>query len=242
MLDEKHLPRVVLMRPGNPANIGFVARALSNFGVEDWVAVAPPELRGSEAEKTGAPARETLDTLRTVASLPEALKECTHVLGFTARSGKHRRSLSVTELSTLQRKLGPEARPALLFGREDRGLEADETALCTDLITIPTRGLASLNLSHAVTVALYEWFRDEDSTGNEFPEKVRWSKLEEKTRLRGKIEAALEKSGYPLPDQHLGGALSRLLALPVEARDLRVLERIIRHADWCLDGKGNPGS
>jgi tRNA C32,U32 (ribose-2'-O)-methylase TrmJ len=52
-----------------------------------------------------------------------------------------------------------ETRLALVFGRESQGLSREETFCCTHLVRIPLPGpLLSLNLSHAVAIALYAFF------------------------------------------------------------------------------------
>ncbi len=152
-------PRIVLVEPQTPANVGFTARVLANFGLDDCRLLGGCGWRGTEAERTGAPAREVLEAVVEVDTLTDALAGTTHVVGFTARSGRHRRVLDLTELPTIAADWGDDVRPVFLFGREDRGLEAEETEACGHLVRIPTAGLHSLNLSHAVAVALYEWFR-----------------------------------------------------------------------------------
>jgi tRNA/rRNA methyltransferase len=224
-------PRVILVAPQNPANVGFCARVLANFGLDDWVLVAAPEWRGSEAERTGAPARQTLEASRRASTLAEAASGCTHLCGFTGRAGRHRRLLPLAEFPAAVAAWGPRARPALVFGREDRGLEAGEVESCSLLVTIPVPGLASLNLSHALAVVLYEWFR----AGLVPPaasESISWAGVEDRERLARKALEELAAADFPDPGGETAATLRRLAAAPMEARDLRVLEKILRHARW----------
>jgi TrmH family RNA methyltransferase len=220
--------RVVLVGPQIPANVGFVARVLSNFALTEWCLLGGCGWRGTEAERTGAPAREVLEAVREVDDLTDAVSGCTHVIGFTARSGKHRAVLDLAELPEVAKGWGDDARPVFLFGREDRGLEAPETDACTHLVRIPTLGLPSLNLSHAVAVALYEWFRMPGSSADG----PAWSDAGDRRRFVDDVAAELEAVEFPDRGEELEGTLRRLSALPLETRDLRVLDRIVRHARW----------
>lgn len=222
------------MEPSIPANLGFVARVLANAGLTDWVRVGGCDWRGSEAERTGAMARDRLEGLRVAGDLAEAVAGCSHLLGFTARSGRRRQPRPLPDLARLLAEWGPAARVGLVFGREDRGLEAEEAEACTALVTIPTAGLASLNLSHAVAVALYEWRRAAGPAPAPPPpehEEV-WASAEDRLRLARHAAAELAAAGFPDRGGELPGTLRRLAALPVLARDLRMLERIVRHARW----------
>lgn len=233
-------PRIALVEPQQAGNLGFIARLMENYALSDWRAVNGVPWRGSEAERTGAMALGALESLRACATLEEALADCTHVVGFTARSGYRRDPAPLENLQVECARWGEDARPALLFGREDRGLETAEIDRCALLIRIPAPGLQSFNLSHAVALALHEWHRGRVALP---PVEVsdsragfgRWSEQEDKLRLAHKTATALRKAGFPEPALDLEGTLQRLLALPIERRDLRTLERILRHVEWLED-------
>ena len=237
-------PRVVMVEPQNPANIGFIARVLANFGAGAWAQLGGPDWRGTEAERTGAAALDRLEQLRRVETWPEAVADCTHLIAFTARSGKYRRGIPLQKLMDLRTEWGRQARVGLVFGREDRGLESAEVDRCTACITIPTAGLiagspttestpsadglTSLNLSHAVAVALYEWNRVEQIQVDD--ESPTWAETEARRRLLRKLQQELEAVEFPSANSELADLMRRLESVPVETRDLRVLERMIRHA------------
>ncbi|MCH2112476.1 MAG: RNA methyltransferase [Planctomycetes bacterium] len=219
--------RVVLVEPQIPANIGFVARILANFEVSDWVIVNPPKWENTEAEKTGSAALETLKGMRSVDSLAEALLGTTHAIGFSARQGRHRQPQPLPELATSMADL-ESALIALVFGREDRGLETIEADACSQLCLIPTLGLPSLNLSHAVAIALYEFCKHR-STPIDLPSWV-WAPEEDRQRVAQKVAELLEQSAYPDRGGDWPSALIRLATLPIEARDLRLIEKALKHA------------
>lgn len=235
--------RVVLVEPQIPANLGFLARALDNFGIEDWWAVRGCRIEGTEAERTGAPSRERLLAMQRAETLDQALAEGTHIIGLTARQGYHRRPVPLPELPALWREFGPAARPVLLFGREDRGLEEEECARCTHLVTIPTHGLASLNLSHAVAVTLYalsaEGLLGQASVAEPERGHEPWAPLEDRQRLAADLLAFADEVGVPVDTRDLEPALRRVSAQAIETRDLRLLWRILRHMRWLEEQKSS---
>jgi len=234
---------VILVEPGIAANLGFCARVLATAGLDDWVQVGGVAWRRSEAERTGAMALPQLEALRVVPELAAATEGCTHLLGLTARAGRHRQTVPLPELAGLRAEWGGEARVGLVFGREDRGLETIEVEACTALCNIPTRGLSSLNLSHALAVTLYEWFRNPaeaaERAGNEL-EELCWADAAQKARAAEKARVEIDAAGFREVPEHLEAALRRLAALPLQARDLRILERIVRHARWLREGAATP--
>ncbi len=229
-------PRVVLVEPQIPANLGFVARVLSNFGLKDWALVGGCGWQGTEAERTGSSAIEVLQSVQEARDLTVALEGCTHVVGFTARFGRHRQVFDLTALPELALSWGAEAQPTFLFGREDRGLEQEEVEACSCLVQIPTQGLASFNLSHAVAIALYEWFRAPIETIKE--EGLSWADAASRRRLADEAFSLLEKVNYPDRGNELTPTLRRISAMQFETRDLRIIERALRHARWLIDQDG----
>lgn len=235
-------PRVVLLEPQQPGNLGFMARLMANYGLSDWWSVRGVPWRGSEAERTGSMAMEQLEALREAESLEDALANRSHVVGFTARSGFRRDPIPLEELQTAAADWGPDSQPALLFGREDRGLESVECERCTLLVRIPLPGLQSFNLSHAAAVALQEWFRGRIAlppveVGEAREGLGRWADADDKIRLSRKTVEALSTVEFPVPPEELAASLRRMLAQPLERRDLRMLERILRHVDWLSTRK-----
>jgi TrmH family RNA methyltransferase len=153
---------VVLAEPKNEGNIGAVARAMMNFGVEDLILVNPCEV-GVVAEKRAMRAIDILKSARTYETLEEALKELDFAVGTSGvDTAGDRRFIRIAlnpdqaagKLAEMDGKVG------LLFGREDFGLLNPELMKCDMLIRIPSsEDYPILNLSHAVSVVLYELFK-----------------------------------------------------------------------------------
>ena len=158
---QPHCLAIILCAPQQPGNIGATVRAMANFGVSDLRLVNPCPHLHPEARKFAVNAHPLLGTAKVYSSLTEALADCQLSIATTRRSGRLRGELlDSTALPGLLATLPPEARIALVFGREESGLSSDEVALCSHAATVATTDeLGSLNLAQAVLLFLYEIFR-----------------------------------------------------------------------------------
>ena len=151
---------IVLVRPKYSGNIGAAARAMCNVGVHDLRLVNPAAFCRQDADTMAVHARELLDTMRTYASLREAIADCHMVIGTTCRPGLYR------EDSHPPRRIAPQIVQTLganqvgvVFGPEDTGLTNTDLRYCHQLVTIPTAStFSSLNIAQAVLLCCYEIF------------------------------------------------------------------------------------
>lgn len=156
---------VVLVEPQDPVNIAGVVRAMKNMGVQQLRLVNPVEYDASRVERVAHDTRDIVARIRTFASLDDAIADCVHTVGFTAR----RRAAKWT-LSTPRDVAAPlladaaDGAVALVFGREDHGLSNEDLNRARTVVTIPTTDHASLNLAQAVLIALYELHREADAS------------------------------------------------------------------------------
>jgi TrmH family RNA methyltransferase len=155
--------RPLLVGTKIPENIGSFARLLENFEVTEAGLVMPNcQWREGVAQwmATGT-SKERLNSIPVHESLAGAVADCQFVVGFTARAGRNRR-MSI-RLEDLAEKL--EGKVALVFGREDFCLLADEVELCTHLCALDTSpNFPALNLSHSVAVVLSDLYRQESDS------------------------------------------------------------------------------
>lgn len=154
---------VILVRPQYSANIGAVARACLNMGCTQIILVNPVHWQLDQALPLATHhARFLLEKIRLAPTLAQAVAPYHFVYGTTARIGGWRKGIQTPEQAgqrIIQHCMAG-ARTALVFGPENKGLTNAETEICAQLITIPTTSnLASLNLSQAVMVVLYECFK-----------------------------------------------------------------------------------
>lgn len=161
------MKRVVLVRPAGPRNVGSVLRAAANFGPCELVLVRPEKpsiLVHPDFEQMAHGVEDVAAKVRVVASLAEALAECTASVGFTARARDHRELVDwrVARAELTSRVADPDERLALVFGNEETGLTAEETAPLGELVRIPTSDEhGSLNLALAVGLVLATLFLDQ---------------------------------------------------------------------------------
>ena len=151
--------RFVLVGTQHPGNMGAAARAMKTMGLGRLVLVAPEKPLDDEAFRRSAGAEDVLGDAPVVATLAEAVADCTLVLGCTARA----RRVQLEELLptvAAQRALAKAAEPAeiaFVFGRERTGLTNEELQLCHLAVHIPSHpDFSSLNLAAAVQVLAYE--------------------------------------------------------------------------------------
>ena len=161
------MKRAVLVRPAGPRNVGMALRVCDNFGPCELVLVAPARpslLVHTEFEQMSHGVARIDEKVRVVATLEEALADCTHAVGFTARVRGERVRASWDEArpGLVARAADPAERVAVVFGSEEFGLDAHDAGLCQELVHVRTsREHTSLNLAICVGVVLQGLF-DED--------------------------------------------------------------------------------
>ncbi len=153
--------RIVLVGTTHPGNIGASARAMKNMGVTELTLVKPRHFPDAEATARASGAEDVLERAVVAKALEDAIADCVHVAGTSARS----RAIAwptvepreCAEELVNKRGNGP---VALVFGPEKCGLSNEDLDRCQTLVTIPTDpGFSSLNLAMAVQILTYEWRR-----------------------------------------------------------------------------------
>jgi tRNA/rRNA methyltransferase/tRNA (cytidine32/uridine32-2'-O)-methyltransferase len=149
---------VVLHETQELVNIAHVVRAMKNFGVADLRLVSPLEYDPYRIEGIAHRSGDVLERARLFDDLDAALADCVHVAGFSARERTAKRSAQrPREAAAEALARSAVGTVALLFGREDKGLSNEALDRCHRVVAIPSDpAYASLNLGHAVAVALYE--------------------------------------------------------------------------------------
>ncbi|MGB9716323.1 MAG: RNA methyltransferase [Thermodesulfovibrionales bacterium] len=147
-----------LVEPKEPGNIGASARAIKNMGFRNLELINPAPFLSTEAKMMACNAFDLLEKAKVWTHLKDALKDKNIVIGTTRRLGK-RRGLIMPLKEAVQRIVAAshENKVAILFGREDKGLNNKEIEECGFLITIPSDPLSpSLNLAQSVLLVAYE--------------------------------------------------------------------------------------
>ncbi len=195
-------PAVILVRPQMAENVGMVARAMMNCMLSDLRLVCPRENHLSDkAVSASSGAQAILEKATVYSSLEEALSDIHFALATTARPREMTKPVyhpgKAIPLLTERVKNGQKT--ALLFGAERTGLENDELVLADGIVEIPLNPKhCSLNLSQAVLLMGYEWFKgthDHDNshfeTGGALP-----AEKQELTAFFAHLETALAERGY----------------------------------------------
>lgn len=140
-------------------NIGAAARIMLNFGLTDLRLVAPRDGWPNEAAiSNGAGAIEKMDVL-VFPGLQEAIADLQFVLATTARPRDMVKPVFTPPdaMAEIAIRSAQGQKTGFVFGRERSGLENDDVALCSGIVSFPVNAdFASVNLAQAVAVIAYE--------------------------------------------------------------------------------------
>lgn len=154
---------IVLVQPETPQNVGAVARACRNFGVENLCIVGSPGITLDGAARATAHAcTDLLDRARCVETLEEALAPHAFVVGTANRVRKTKLPplKDPRDVLPVLAQASTRGTCAIVFGCESRGLTDVDLARCTLLLRIPTAvDQPSLNLSQAVLSVVQDCWR-----------------------------------------------------------------------------------
>lgn len=169
MTHQARPPAVILVRPQEEGNVGAVARAMANTGLDELIVVEPQCELGRMAAAFAVDAQEILDGRRTFSDFAEAVAPFQRLVATSSARGRtvQRPPLTPRRLPALLAADPPGTRTALVFGGERSGLTRDELARCDPLVTIPAAGRQpTFNLAQAVLVLAYElWIARLESPG-----------------------------------------------------------------------------
>ena len=222
---------VILHEPQDLVNIAHVVRGMKNFGFRDLRLVNPREYEAYRVEGIAHQTQDVLARVRTYETLAEALADCVHVVGFTARGrtvkrNEQRPREAAAEVTALA-GAGP---VALLFGREDKGLSNEALDRCHRIVTIPSDpAYSSLNLGHAVIVMLYELALARGAEAQPFKAPRRAAEpaaVEELERLFEDVARALATIDF-FKTRNADGIMRTMRELahrtPLDAREVKLL-------------------
>lgn len=238
-------PAVLLMEPQLAENIGMVARAMANTGLDELRLIAPRDGWPNEKARIAASgANYVVDDGIACETLAAAMGDLNWVAATTARQRDLRKPVLTPEqlIAEMRRRIAAGQRCGILFGRERNGLETDEVAVCDAVVMIPVNArFASLNLAQAVLLIGYEWMRQHEQaslgrvTTYETPMAPglnvgasRPATKEEMLGLYEHLERELERLGFFNPPEkrqtmvrNIRSMLARMEATEQEVRTLR---------------------
>jgi tRNA/rRNA methyltransferase len=246
-------PSVILVEPQLSDNIGMVARAMANFGLEDLRLVKPRDGWPNERARIAASgATFIVDEAQPFETFEASLAGLNWVCATTARQRDLAKPVLTPEqaVAEMRRRIAGGQRVGMLFGRERNGLETHEVANADAVVMIPVDSrFASLNIAQAVLLLSYEWMKPDPAaslgrvTTYETPktagEQSRGFLPADKAQLTGffeHLESELDHSGFfnppekrPTVVQNLRSMFTRLSASEQEVRTLRgIIKALVR--------------
>jgi tRNA/rRNA methyltransferase len=157
-------PTLILVRPQLADNIGMVARAMANFGLEHLRLAAPRDGWPNEkARGAAAGANYIVDAARAYGSLQAALGDLQWVCATTARQRDLVKPIMtpVDAVAEMRARIAAGQSCGIVFGPERNGLETEEVAYADAVVMVPVNpNFASLNLAQAALLMGYEWMKE----------------------------------------------------------------------------------
>jgi len=232
---------IILVRPKFPENVGSVARAMKNTGLNRLMVVNGCSPLHPSAYKLASGAEDILERAEEFFTLKEAISEMGCVVGTTSRGGKERYPDFTPE--DLTKKLIPISQKNLIgvaFGSEKEGLTNEELSLCHLYARIPSmESFPSLNLAQAVMVVCYALFQSSVETRKPSIELAQTEALESMFEHMGKT---LIQIGFLEPDhpKRIMRVLRRLFGRSqMNEREVQILQGIWSQMDHCLRKEKN---
>jgi len=202
---KSHFPVIILSKPQLGRNIGSIARVMNNFSFQDLRIVNPRDgWPNEEANATAAGAKNILDNAKIFSSIESASNDINLLFSATARS----RDLNIREITineAIKKSIShnqDNKQSAFLFGPENSGLSNDEIVISDYTFSIPVNPeFTSLNLSHAVMVICWEYYKNfyknkNLNSKNNTNEKYQLASIKEKEFFFSKLNQMLDKSNF----------------------------------------------
>ena len=233
--------KVILVEPNGPLNVGSVARLCSNFEVDELRIVSPKcDIQSLEAKKMALKGQKYLDNCKIFDSLENAILDCDLVIASCGRVDISKDSFFVTSEDLFNwifsfKKIN---NLAIIFGREDRGLTNNELLLANKTFNIPaSKNNPSLNLSHAVSIVLYELNKSSNRNPNSELEVFNIASSKQIRDSFGELEEMLLKVGYLL--KHTSRAkISKfkkyISRANTSSQEINVLRGIVHQINWFM--------
>ncbi len=192
-------PEIILVNTQIPENLGFVARAMLNFGLKKLRLVSPKfELTNEKIIPLAAGADKIIENMKVYSCYSKAINDFNFLIACTTRD----RELKKVQLSPkeavnealsntkVKNKVG------FVFGPEKSGLTNSHLSVVDNILTIKANPeFSSINLSHAVIIVCYEWMK----LNQQLPNKRGMKKKVKKEKLLfffNHLEQMLDQSGF----------------------------------------------
>tara|TARA_Y100001978_G_C23599787_1_gene388155 strand:- start:117 stop:866 length:750 start_codon:yes stop_codon:yes gene_type:complete len=242
--DTNYKIKIILVEPSGNLNIGSIARLCANFNVDQLRIVSPRcDIYSLETKKMAMKGIKFIEECNIYKSLLDSLSDCDLVLATCGRINypKECEQDSLENITEWIANFKGVKNLAIIFGREDRGLTNRELLMAHKVFTVKTnKNFPSLNLSHAVSIVLYELSKnlknDDNPKKKEF--EIATSKQIEDSFLE--IEKLLLKSGYVLPHT-LNAKISKfkkyIYRAETSKHEINILRGIVHQLNWAIENR-----
>lgn len=237
-------PVIVLMEPQLGENIGAVARAMLNCGLDELRLVRPRDGWPSEKARAAASGADRVcDAARVFDSLDTAIGDLGFLVATSARPrGMVQRVVDARQgAALLHARAADGVATGVLFGPEATGLTNDDLTAADVILDIPLNpDFASLNIAQAVMIVAYEWYLGGRAGGgrarvgsDRSPPAAKGEILALFSHLEAELDAAeffRNPKMRPTVVRNLRNALSRAGLSEAETRTLRGVVKALSHA------------
>ena len=239
--------KVVLVEPNGPINVGSIARLCSNFEVDELRIVSPQcDILSLESKKMALKGQRFLHNSKIFNSLQDAIFDCDLVLATCGRIdlSKDTDCESPDEISKWVTSFNKVENLALLFGREDRGLSNSELLFAHKIFNIETsKNYPSLNLSHAVSIILYELNKSLKIKAKKDLKVFNLASSKQINESFIELEEMLIRIGYLLKDtsySKISKFKKYILKAKTSSHEINIMRGIVHQINWFLNNsKGN---
>ena len=234
--------KVVLVEPNGPINVGSIARLCSNFGVNELRIVSPQcDVFSLEVRKMALKGQSYIDNCKIFNTIPEAIFDCDLVLATCGRIDLSNdiECESPEEISKWISSFVEINNLGILFGREDRGLSNNELLFAHKIFNIKTsQNYPSLNLSHAVSIILYELNKSSTTNLKKDLQVFNLASSKQIYESFNEIEEMLIRTGYLL--EHTAfSKISKFKKFILKAKtsnhEINILRGIVHQINWFLN-------
>ena len=233
---------VLLVEPKGPLNIGSIARLCSNFEVNELRIVSPQcDINSLEAKMMALKGQKYLDNCKIFDNLEQAIFDCDLVLATCGRIelSNDLNCESPEDISGWISSFEKINTLAVLFGREDIGLTNKELLFAQKIFNIQTsKKYPSLNLSHAVSIILYELTKCSAKKINKDSKNYNLASSKQINESFLELEEMLVRTGYLF--EHTSNAkISKfkkyILKAKTSSQEINVLRGIVHQINWFLN-------
>lgn len=185
----------VLVEPAVPENIGAAARAIKTMGFKNLRLVNPCDHLQDQARWLAHASNEILEQAELFPDFNAAVADMDLVIASTAKRRRVNEDYyPVHELPTiLENKKHTATRVAIVFGREERGLDNPELKRCDILTTVPMKTVyPSINLAQSVMIYTYTL----SALHLEPQQTAQTAHFPALQALKGKVGNALQELGF----------------------------------------------